>query len=170
MIVPPPECKSGTASRSRLAGFPVAPIPLTLFTPSTPNNQPNNEYPMSHFTTIQTQIKDLDALRSALGEMHLPLLTNTQARGYSTQSMTGDFVIRLNGPYDIAVSRHPDGTYGLTTDWWAGHVEKEVGAKYGRLLQLYGVHKATREARRKGLSVRRKAQADGSIKLSITGV
>ena len=125
---------------------------------------------MSHFTTIQTQIKDLDALRSALGEMHLTLLTNTEARGYSTQSMTGDFVIRLNGPYDIAINRQPDGTYGLTTDWWAGHVEKEVGKGYGRLLQLYGVHKATREARRKGLAVRRKAQADGSIKLTVTGV
>ena len=125
---------------------------------------------MSHFTTIQTQIKDLDALRSALAEMNLPLLANTQARGYSTQSMTGDFVIRLHGPYDIAVNRQPDGTYGLTTDWWAGHVEKEVGKGYGRLLQLYGVHKATREARRKGLAVRRKAQADGSIKLTVTGV
>ncbi len=145
---------------------------ISIFTSPTSNHHPPRtlNQTMSHFSTIQTQIKDLNALRSALGEMHLPLLTNTQARGYSTQSMAGDFVIRLNGPYDIAVNRQPDGTYGLTTDWWAGHVEKEVGANYGRLLQLYGVHKATREARRKGLSVRRKAQADGSIKLTVTGV
>lgn len=125
---------------------------------------------MSHFTTIQTQIKDLDALRAALTEMNLPLFPSAKARGYSTTSITGDFVIRLNGPYDIAVNKQHDGTYGLTTDWWAGHVEKEVGPKFGRLLQLYGVHKTMREARKKGLSVQRKAQADGSIKLTVMGV
>ncbi len=125
---------------------------------------------MSHFTTIQTQIKDLDALRSALTEMNLPLFPNAKARGYSTTEITGDFVVRLNGPYDIAVNKQHDGTYGLTTDWWAGHVEKEVGPKFGRLLQLYGVHKTMREARKKGLSVSRKAQADGSIKLTVVGV
>lgn len=125
---------------------------------------------MSHFTTIQTQIKDLDALRSALTEMNLPLFPNAKARGYSTTEITGDFVVRLNGPYDIAVNKQHDGTYGLTTDWWARHVEKEVGPRFGRLLQLYGVHKAMREARKKGLSVQRKAQADGSIKLTVVGV
>ena len=125
---------------------------------------------MSHFTTIQTQIKDLDALRSALTELNLPLFPNAKARGYSSISITGDFVIRLNGPYDIAVNKQHDGTYGLTTDWWAGHVEKEVGPNFGRLLQLYGVHKTMREARKKGLSVQRKAQADGSIKLTVVGV
>jgi hypothetical protein len=38
------------------------------------------------------------------------------------------------------------------------------------LLQLYGVHKAMREARRKGYIVQRKSQQDGSIKLVIGGV
>ena len=38
---------------------------------------------------------------------------------------------------------------------------------YGRLLQLYGVHKAQIEARRKGLSTQRRTLADGSVKLVI---
>ena len=46
---------------------------------------------------------------------------------------------------------------------------KEVGNKFGRLLQLYGVHKASREARRKGLSVLRQPQRNGSIKLILIG-
>ena len=37
----------------------------------------------------------------------------------------------LKGPYDIALNKQPDGSYGLTTDWWDGHVEKEVGKDYG---------------------------------------
>jgi hypothetical protein len=124
---------------------------------------------MSHFTTIKTQIKDLEALRAACGELNLPLLEKTDARGYGGNNRQGDFVIRLNGPFDIAVNQQPDGTFGLTTDRWNGHVEQEVGRDYGRLLQLYGVHKASKEARRKGLSVLRQPQRNGSIKLILIG-
>jgi len=120
---------------------------------------------MSHFTTIKTQIKDLEALRSAVNEMGLTLIPNTVARGFYQQTLKGDYVIRLNGPFDIALNRQPDHTYGLTTDWWDGHVEREVGKGFGRLLQLYGVHKTTLEARKQGLAVMRQPQANGNIKL-----
>ncbi len=124
---------------------------------------------MSHFTTVTTQIRDIEALREACGELGLVVLDDTTARGYSRNEIHGDHVIRLRGPYDIAVNRNPDNTYGLTTDWWDGHVEKEVGAGFGRLLQLYAVHKASREARKRGHTVTRKPQRDGSIKLVIGG-
>ncbi len=123
---------------------------------------------MSHFVSIQTQIKDIEALQSACAELSFGFEKDAQARGIGTQQH-GDYVIRLKGPCDIAVQRQPDGTFGLSTDWWDGHVEKEVGAKYGRLLQLYAVHKTAREARRRGLSVQRSALSNGTIKLVLTG-
>jgi hypothetical protein len=125
---------------------------------------------VSHFTTIKTQIKDIDALRSACSELGLPLLQKTEARGYYENKIKGDYVIRLRGPYDIALQNQKDGSFGLTADLWAGHVEKEVGKGYGRLLQLYAVHKATREARKKGHFVSRSTKQDGSIKLVIACV
>ena len=133
---------------------------------------------MSHFTTIQTQIRDVAALEAACTELGVGLLHNAQARGYANQSRHGELVIRLKGPYDIAANR-PEGSddnenhgdkpvaYELATDWWDGHVEKEVGANYGRLLQLYGVHKTIREANRKRLRVTRKQDNDGTIKLTL---
>ncbi|MBE0542248.1 MAG: DUF1257 domain-containing protein [Verrucomicrobia bacterium] len=124
---------------------------------------------MSHFTTIKTQIKDIAALEAACKELSLSLLQNANARGYAAQTRHGDFVIQLAGPYDIAVNKQPDGTYGLTTDWWQGHVEKEVGSNFGKLLQLYAVHKATAEARKKGFSVLRQSQRNGNIKLVLLG-
>ena len=125
---------------------------------------------MSHFTTINTQIKDINALREACQELGLEVLPEAEARGYGGALQRGEFIIRLKGPYDVALNRQPDGSYGLSTDWWDGHVEKEVGKDYGRLLQLYGVHKATIEARKKGLSVLRRHQPNGSIKLVVMGV
>ena len=125
---------------------------------------------MSHFTTITTVIKDIEALRSACNEIGLPLLQNVEARGYYENKIKGEFVVRLKGPYDIALNKQPDGSFGLTADLWQGHVEQEVGQNYGKLLQLYGVHKAIREARKKGHLVRRSQQQDGAIKLVIAGV
>ncbi|MCC6880684.1 MAG: DUF1257 domain-containing protein [Verrucomicrobiales bacterium] len=127
---------------------------------------------MSHFVTIETQIRDAAALADACAELGLTLLPNATARGFSGTTRQGDFVIRLHGPYDIAVNR-PSGTgedapYTLSTDWWQGHVEKEVGPRYGRLLQLYGVHKTLREARAKRLRVTRRQESDGSIRLTLT--
>jgi Protein of unknown function (DUF1257) len=125
---------------------------------------------MSHFTTIHTQIRDIAALRTAVEELGLQLHENAMARGYSAGTQVqGDYVIRLKGPYDVALKKSADQTYGLTTDWWNGHVAKEVGEKFGRLLQLYGVHKATMEARKKGHLVQRRSQPNGAIKLVIGG-
>lgn len=120
---------------------------------------------MSHFTTIKTQIKDIEALRSACKELGVNLLKNADARGFNGEVRHGDYVIKLTGPYDIAVNQQQDGTFGLTTDWWNGHVEKQVGKEYSKLLQLYAVHKATREAKKKGFFIQRQPQKDGAIKL-----
>ncbi len=125
---------------------------------------------MSHFATVETQVRDAAALKNACAEMGLEVMENAVARGYGSNSIKGDLVIRLKGPYDIALNRQPTGSFGLTTDWWGGHVEREVGKDYGRLLQLYAVHKAQIEARRKGLTVRRQALGDGSVKLTIGGL
>src|ERR1035438_7527012 len=125
---------------------------------------------MSHFTEIQTQIKDTEALRAACQEIGLTLLQHADARGYYENKTKGEYVIRLKGPYDIALNKQADGTFGLNADLSNGHVEKEVGPGYGKLLQLYGVHKASIEARKKGLSVLRRHQPNGSIKLVLMGV
>ena len=123
---------------------------------------------MSHFTDIDTQINDIDALRDACGELKLKLEANGEARGYAGNRNHGEYVIRLNGPYDVALNR-VDGNYKLTADFWNGHVEKELGPGFGRLLQLYGTHKVMRDARRRGFRVKRTKQKNGNVMLKIGG-
>ena len=124
---------------------------------------------MSHFTTITPEITDERALRAACAELGLPVEANTTARGYNSMTRKGELVIRLPGPYDIAVTKQADGKFGMTCDWYAGHVAAAVGANFQRLVQLSGVHKATMEAKKRGLQVRRILKADGGIRLAITG-
>ncbi|WP_035600612.1 DUF1257 domain-containing protein [Haloferula sp. BvORR071] len=125
---------------------------------------------MSHFTTIKTEVRDLEALRDACTELDLVLESGIMCRGYAGINRTAHRVVRLKGPYDIAVDPSEDGgRYSLTTDWWNGHVEREVGAGFGRLLQNYGVQKTIREARTRGLRFNRRLEADGSVLVTLEG-
>jgi len=125
---------------------------------------------MSHFTTIKTMIRDITALKAACAELGLELLENTEARGFSSNRIRGDFVIKLKGPYDVALNRQSDGSYALNADLWQGRVESELGPDFGRLRQLYGVHKSMAEARRRGLSVTRRNQPNGTVRLALCRV
>ena len=122
---------------------------------------------MSHFTQVETQFRDIEALKDACQELGLPVVANSIARGYDGNQIAGEFVIGLSGPYDAALNRRPDGTYAVTADLWQGHVEKELGTGFCRLRQLYGVHKTTREARTRGYTVQRRSQPNGGITLSL---
>lgn len=125
---------------------------------------------MSHFTTVKTQIKDVEALRLAVQELGFELLENAVARGYGGQTTHGELVIKLPGPYDVALQKQADGTYAIVTDWWEGHVARHIGKNGGKLLQAYGYHKVAIEARKRGLSVHRQVQKDGSLRVTIQGV
>lgn len=145
---------------------------------------------MSHTSAIKAiKIVSISALRAAVAELNqtgvqCALVENETPRAFfpDQQGMgKADYILRLNNaPYDIGFYKQDDGSYEARTDFWGGHVEKCIGgkpskpenaeqAKMGRLFQLYGVHVATETARKKGLSVRRIAGADGKIKLEVTG-
>lgn len=123
---------------------------------------------MSHFTTIATKIRDLEALALACAELGhgVKLVKDAVVRGIGVKQKA-DYVIRLNCGYDVGVNKQADGTYALVTDWWGGHVEKEVGKNYGKLLQAYGVNKSILEARRKGYQVQRTACKNGTIRVTV---
>ncbi len=122
---------------------------------------------MSHFTSIDVEIRDIEALKSACRELNLPLKKNAEARGYGGNSRKAEYVIKLNGPYDVALNFGKDGSYNVEADFWEGHVEKELGPKMGRLKQFYAVHKTTREAKRKGYNVQRRYMPDNTIRLQL---
>lgn len=123
---------------------------------------------MSHFTSITTSIKDMEALKTAAGALGLSVVENSKARGYAGQKIKADFVIQLKGPYDIALIKQPNDTYEIVTDWWGGHVEKEVGPKAGQLLQNYGVACAMKVAKERGLEVQHEKMSDGTIRIVAT--
>lgn len=145
---------------------------------------------MSHTATVKSiKITSLTALRSAVAELaqngtRCSLIENSTPRAYfSNQAGMGqaDFVLKLDAsPYDIGLYKTEDGSYEARTDFYAGHIEKVLGAKacsvesaaqakMGKLFQMYGIHAATEAARKKGHMVKRVNKEDGRVLLEVTG-
>ncbi len=125
---------------------------------------------MSHISTIQTQIRNLDALRAACEDLHVRLIDGGQVQGYYRGMARADYRIELPGTrYQVGVVRQQDGTYALQADFWGGHVERTLGKGYGLLLQRYGLHVITHEAKRRGKAISATQLPDGRIQVRIAG-
>ena len=116
---------------------------------------------MSHVVTIETEVRDVVAVRAACRRLSLAEPVEGKTKLFSGEA-TG-----------LAVQL-PDWTYPVICDVASGQLlfdnfDGRWGDQkhLGRFLQAYAVEKAKLEARRRGHSVAEHALNDGSIKLTI---
>lgn len=128
---------------------------------------------MSHFTTVATQINDLNCLLKALAKLKLNYNHDEQGvevRGWRGQKMHAEVSINM-GRYDIGVVKNEDGTYGLVADWWGiettvGKTEQEVVDEINR---EYAYQKVLVTCEEQGYRIEEQvASEDGTIKLSVS--
>ena len=104
---------------------------------------------MSHFTRVQAEIRDLKALEKALSKMNLQLSHNTQCRYYYGSEMREN-VVRLPGPYDMALVPNSTGSYQIEADFYDGHVARAIGENGSALMAQYAIEKLRIEAQKLG--------------------
>ncbi len=116
---------------------------------------------MSHVVTIQTEVRDVTAIRQATRRLQLPeptygevRLFNDRKRGWAIQLRDWRYPVVA----DVATGR-------LDYDNYNGHwgSQKELD----QFLQRYAVERATIEARKQGHTAVEQSLPDGSIKLVI---
>lgn len=122
---------------------------------------------MSHWTAVDVDITDIDALRLAANELRLVWQEGIAARGWAGELLPCEYSLRFPGKFDVAIVKDGE-RYKLVTDWWDGSVAKVVGKDFGRLVQLYGVNKAMAAARKKGYNVLRENQENGEIQVKVS--
>jgi len=79
---------------------------------------------MSHFTTIQVEIKHSDILQQVLQELGYQIETNIQVRGYMGKKTTAEYVIRQSNGYDLGFRRQGE-TYELVADFWGAKINQQ---------------------------------------------
>ncbi len=117
---------------------------------------------MSHIVSIQTEVRDPEAVAAACRRLGLP----EPAHGTATL---------FEGKATGLLVKLPGWLYPVVVDVAAGQLRYDnYGGQWGRpeelgrFLQAYALEKARIEARKRGHSVVEQALADGSVKLTIS--
>ena len=116
---------------------------------------------MSHIVTIQTQIKDVAALRLATNRLGLAEPIFGTAKLFSSEA-TGWQVQLPRWRYPVVADVKAG---SLAFDNYEGRWGDQV--ELDRLVQRYAIEKASLESRRAGHTVLEKPLEDGTVKLTI---
>lgn len=115
---------------------------------------------MSHFTTVETKIKDLLALKRALKDLNIAFTEQTQeqqcfVKGYQGQTTDARMSIHVSKSYDVGVKVDAQGNVQFVADWWGvettrGWSEQEFVKK---LTRRYSYHKVMQEVEKRGYTL-----------------
>lgn len=75
---------------------------------------------MSHFTQVQTVIRDQSLLEETLRQLHYQFQAGESVlvRGYQGNQESAQVVIDTGGAYDIGFQRQADQSFAVCADWW----------------------------------------------------
>ena len=123
---------------------------------------------MSHFSKIQTSLKDLDLLKKSLSDLSIqwePELN--RVRGYKDQTTFANLVIRQDNNYDIGFSWNGF-EYQLVADIQFWQQPWSIELFLDRVSQKYAYNSIVEYTSKQGFqTVNETVQEDGSIKLTL---
>ena len=123
---------------------------------------------MSHFSKIQTSLKDLDLLKRSLNDLSIqwePELN--RVRGYRDQTTFANLVIKQNNNYDIGFSWNCF-EYQLVADIQFWQQPWSIELFLDRVSQRYAYNSILESTSNQGFqTVNETVQEDGSIKLTL---
>ena len=123
---------------------------------------------MSHFSKIQTSLKDLDLLKKSLSDLSIhwePELN--RVRGYKEQTTFANIVIKQANNYDIGFSWNGF-EYQLVADIQFWQQPWSIELFLDRVSQRYAYNSIVESTSNQGFqTVNETVQEDGSIKLTL---
>lgn len=119
---------------------------------------------MSHWESKAANFKDMDTLKEACEMMGLVLIQDARARGWNGQTIKADYVIKLDGEYDVAFVKNGD-SYDIKADWFGGYVERAIGKNGNTLKQAYTSAATVKVAKAQGHPIEMQRLENGNIKL-----
>lgn len=127
---------------------------------------------MSHFTKVETKIKNLVSLKAALKDLGYEFTEAEQGvevRGYLGTKTKADLCIRASKTYDVGVVATETG-YQFVSDWWG--VETTLGKTQEEFVkqvtQRYAYHQVLSEVAKMGYTIETdEVKDDTTISLTV---
>jgi hypothetical protein len=125
---------------------------------------------MSHIQTIEVEITDLQALKSACKRLNLEWKQDQKTfKWYQGQSKCDHAIKVPAATYEIGVLKNADRKgFTLQVDYYDRKVTEKIGQLGGLFKQAYALEKAKLEAIRKGYSVKEHKINERQIELRIS--
>lgn len=123
---------------------------------------------MSHFSTIKTQIRNLNSLQSALSELGMDWKSGPHpVRGYQGQTQSAQVVLEQDNGYDIGFAWNGQ-EYELVADLQYWQQPLTVNRFLSKVTQHYAINTVLKETEHQGFQVSEQQQnQDGSIRLVV---
>lgn len=123
---------------------------------------------MSHFSNIKTQIRNLESLKSALGDLGIEWKEGPRTvRGYQGQTRSAEVVVEQDNNYDIGFSWNGN-EYELVADLQYWKQPLTVEGFLRQVTQKYAYHTVLTETSKQGFQVaEHQKNEDGSIRLVV---
>ncbi|MGI0482099.1 DUF1257 domain-containing protein [Geminocystis sp. CENA526] len=124
---------------------------------------------MSHFSSIKTQIRNINSLKASLGDLGINWKQGpSTVRGYQGKTSQAEIVIEQENNYDIGFSWNGQ-EYELVADLQYWQQPWTVDGFLQRVTQGYALHTVLTESSQQGFSVTEKQKnEDGSIRLVVS--
>ncbi|NJK62389.1 MAG: DUF1257 domain-containing protein [Synechococcaceae cyanobacterium SM2_3_1] len=120
---------------------------------------------MSHFTTIQVEIRDGELLLEVLEELGYTVEQNASVRGYLWNRTKADYVIRQQNGFDLGFRRQGD-RYELVSDFWGAKIDQQ--AFLDQVMQKYAHKNLKTSAQKQGFAIEAEEQLeDGTIRVVV---
>lgn len=123
---------------------------------------------MSHFSKIQTTLKDLDLLKKSLTDLCIQWNPDTQiVRGYKEKTSFANLVIRQNNNYDIGFTWNGF-EYQLVADLQFWQQPWSVESFLDKISQRYAYNSIIETTHKQGFeAVEEVSQSNGTIRLTL---
>lgn len=126
---------------------------------------------MSHFSTVKTELRQLEPLVQALNDLgYAPEQGQRSVRGYRGQTVTADLAVAMQDGGDLGFRWNAEsGAYELVTDLDLWKQTIPVERFLSKLTQRYAFNTVLAASSREGFEVAEQSTAqDGSIELVVT--
>ncbi|MBR56546.1 MAG: hypothetical protein CMH54_00650 [Myxococcales bacterium] len=131
---------------------------------------------MSHFTSVETKIKNVNLLKRVLKELGYEFTEaeegqKVQVKGYQGQKTEADMVIHASKTYDIGVRVTEKGVQFIS-DWWGVETTRGVSEEefINSITQRYAYHTVKDAVSAKGYTVQEEeVDEHETIKIKVKG-
>ena len=126
---------------------------------------------MSHFSTVKTELRQLDPLRGALEDLGYSPEEGTQpVRGYRGQTVKAELTVSVDGGADFGFRWNGSNcAYEFVTDLDLWRRPLPVERFLSKLTQRYALRTVLEASRQEGFDLAQQTTAqDGSIELVVT--